>query len=412
MDVNDVVPSAGSAGGSQATGDVMQPGQFLNPGTQIISASGRYHFAYQGDGNLVLYDGGVAIWASNTAGRAAGACVMQGDGNLVIYIPGGQPIWASNTMTAGSHLILQNDGNVVIYTPSNKPVWATNTQVPGGPQATGSVMEPGQILSPDTEIVSASGSYHFRYQSDGNLVLYDVGVAIWASNTAGRLPGVCVMQGDGNLVIYIPGGQPIWASNTMTAGSHLIVQNDRNVVIYGPSNQPFWATNTGPVVAWQQQQQSNWCWAAVSSMISHYYNPASTWAQCAVATGTVNEWRQAHNEPSVNCCDQSEASSSDCNVTWGLQPPLQLVGNFASVSAGAETLSGVAGQVNAGCPVCLQVEWSGGGGHFLIIDGVDVDAQTVHVEDPGYGPGDYSYNTVATDYQGSGKWIATFLTTE
>jgi len=400
----------GSAGGSQATGNVMQPGQVLNPGTQIISASGRYHFAYQGDGNLVLYDGGVAIWASNTAGRPAGVCTMQGDGNLVIYIPGGQPIWASNTMTVGSHLILQDDGNVVIYAPSNQPVWATNTQVPGGPQATGSVMQPGQVLNPDTEIVSASGRYHFRYQSDGNLVLYEAGKAIWASNTAGRLPGVCIVQGDGNLVVYIPGGHSIWASNTITTGSHLIVQNDGNVVIYAPNGQPLWSTNTW-AVPWQQQQQSNWCWAAVSSMISHYYNPASTWTQCAVATGTVNEWRQAHNEPSVNCCDQPEASSSDCNVTWGLLPPLQLVGNFGSETGGMETLSGVDGQLNAGCPVCLQVEWSGGGGHFLIIDGVDVNTQTVHVEDPAYGPGDYSYNTVVTDYQGSGKWADTFLTT-
>jgi hypothetical protein len=99
-----------------------------NPQVYATFWGRRYRFIYQGDGNLVLYDGGRPIWASGTAGRMAGVCIMQGDGNLVIYTPGGHPGWASNTAGhAGARLIAQDDGNTVIYLPSGQPIWATNT---------------------------------------------------------------------------------------------------------------------------------------------------------------------------------------------------------------------------------------------------------------------------------------------
>ena len=78
----------------------------------VKSCDGRFNFALQGDGNMVLYQGAAAIWASNTnydpvvpscqglSGAQAIACrtskaliparegmtaSMQGDGNFVIY---------------------------------------------------------------------------------------------------------------------------------------------------------------------------------------------------------------------------------------------------------------------------------------------------------------------------------------
>ncbi|GAA3626734.1 hypothetical protein [Microlunatus ginsengisoli] len=230
-----------------ATGDTMAPGQILLPGEAVHSADGRYTFVYQGDGNLVLYDGGHALWASNTYGRPAGVCVMQGDGNLVIYPPnGGNAIWSSGTYgNPGSHLVVQGDGNVVIYQPNGHPIWSTNTWLPTGPTATGDTMQPGQVLNPGNSITSASGRYRFVYQGDGNLVLYDGGQPLWASNTNGRPVGICIMQGDGNLVIYARGGHPIWASGTNgNANSRLVAQDDGNVVIYQPGGHPVWSTNT------------------------------------------------------------------------------------------------------------------------------------------------------------------------
>jgi hypothetical protein len=255
-----VIVPAGLPTGPTATGAQMRPGEILSPGQSIASPNGRYRFIYQGDGNLVLYDGGRPTWASNTAGKPTGVCIMQGDGNLVIYDPGPHPIWASNTNGHnGSGLVLQDDGNVVIYDPGGHAVWATNTWVPTGPRATGSQMRPGQTLAPGQQIASASDRYVFIYQGDGNLVLYDLGHPIWASNTAGKQPGVCIMQGDGNLVVYSPGGHAVWASNTNGRnGSGLVAQDDGNVVIYDPGGHAVWATNTwvptGPTATGSQMR--------------------------------------------------------------------------------------------------------------------------------------------------------------
>jgi hypothetical protein len=72
----------------------------------------------QGDGNLVLYSGGSALWASNTVGTGQYAN-MQDDGNLVVYGPNGAP-WASNTAGKGSSvLVVTDDGHIQVVRSSD-----------------------------------------------------------------------------------------------------------------------------------------------------------------------------------------------------------------------------------------------------------------------------------------------------
>ncbi len=233
--------------GPRASGNDMQPGEILLPGDRIFSANARYEFVYQTDGNLVLYDQGRALWASGTDGRPLGVTIAQSDGNLVIYAPtGSDPIWSSDTWQhPGSHLVVQDDGNVVIYRPDGTPVWDTSTWIQTGPTATGNGMQPGEVLNPGDRIYSANTRYEFVYQTDGNLVLYDQGRALWASGTDGRPLGVTIEQSDGNLVIYGRAGAVIWSSDTWQhPGSHLVVQDDGNVVIYRPDGTAVWDTGT------------------------------------------------------------------------------------------------------------------------------------------------------------------------
>jgi hypothetical protein len=49
------------------------------------------------------------------------------------------------------------------------------------------------------------------HQSDGNVVAYSNGMAVWATGTSGRATTRFVFQGDGNLVLYGPNG-PLWQS--------------------------------------------------------------------------------------------------------------------------------------------------------------------------------------------------------
>jgi hypothetical protein len=404
--------------GPVAKGDTMHPGEILQINGAVISANGRYTFIFQTDGNLVLYKNypnhpRKALWASGTAGRAAEVCIMQADGNLVIYDPDGGALWSSNTYThPGSRLIAQDDGNTVIYQPNNAAIWATNTVqkvLPTGPSANGATaMQPGQALFPGQSIHSASNRYQLIFQTDGNLVLYmsvpgSSGVAVWASNTNGRVADVCIMQADGNLVIYDPDANAIWASGTWGKnGSHLIAQDDGNVVIYTPGGAPVWSTDTYPIdlnFTMQTQEQSNWCWAGVSNSVSHFYDNASTWTQCSVANTQLGR---------NDCC--GAGASGACNVYGYLDKGLQEVGHFDHIDSGTTSYGTLRDQIRNGRPVGIRIAWSGGGAHFIAAVGAD-PGDFVLVGDPGGGSVSLvAYNTLKSSYNGSGTWTNTYYT--
>jgi len=103
------------------------PNEALHANEFRTSVDGRFTLVYQGDGNLVLYFGSSALWASNTSGASPGQAVMQGDGNLVVYNASGVAVWSSGTWGhPGAYLVVQSDGNLVIYDGAS-PIWATNT---------------------------------------------------------------------------------------------------------------------------------------------------------------------------------------------------------------------------------------------------------------------------------------------
>jgi hypothetical protein len=98
---------------------------------EVLLHLGDYKLSWQGDGNLVLYDGFTARWATYTNGKGATECAFQGDGNLVIYA-GKQAIWASGT-DAGNHdgkggkkLVLTPSGTLFIVNADNQLMWAVN----------------------------------------------------------------------------------------------------------------------------------------------------------------------------------------------------------------------------------------------------------------------------------------------
>src|SRR5260370_32822060 len=71
----------------------------------------------------------------------------------------------------------------------------------------------------------------------------------------------------------------------------------------------------------QPQTQTNWCWAATSTSVSHFYRPASTWTQCLVANGDLG-----HND----CCNTPVPGAF--NVPWYLVRALTRTDNFVSIT--------------------------------------------------------------------------------
>lgn len=113
-----------------AAGSTWTGNRSLRRGMSVRSSDGRYLFAMQGDGNLVLYGpSGRAIWATSwitSAWRSQEFVIFQSDGNLVTY-GGGRAIWATNTGAKGAdRFVVQGDGNLVVYRGST-PLWASNT---------------------------------------------------------------------------------------------------------------------------------------------------------------------------------------------------------------------------------------------------------------------------------------------
>ncbi|PIA54597.1 hypothetical protein AQUCO_00900870v1 [Aquilegia coerulea] len=104
---------------------VLLPGENLYTGNSL--QYNNYVLTMQQDCNLVLYDSGYPVWATNTGGLASNCyCAMQYDGNLVVYAQDGRAIWASNTGRENGYyvLVLQKDRNLVIY---GTAIWATAT---------------------------------------------------------------------------------------------------------------------------------------------------------------------------------------------------------------------------------------------------------------------------------------------
>jgi cell wall-associated NlpC family hydrolase len=124
-DGNLVVYSAGyptwaSYGGAQFF--KLQPNATLTANQWRLSADRRYRLIMQGDGNLVLYGPAGVVWATATSG-AGNWAVMQGDGNLVVYTAANRPVWDSRTAgLPGGELHVQTDSNLVIYQ-GGRAVW-------------------------------------------------------------------------------------------------------------------------------------------------------------------------------------------------------------------------------------------------------------------------------------------------
>jgi hypothetical protein len=104
-------------------------------GGSLLSDDGVFTLSVQADGNVVVYGcrGIVATWATGTANSSAQRFLsMQGDGNLVLY-ENGVAKWATGTnlKAPGPYsLSMQNDGNLVIYA-STGAIWASNTNGKG-----------------------------------------------------------------------------------------------------------------------------------------------------------------------------------------------------------------------------------------------------------------------------------------
>jgi hypothetical protein len=166
-------------------------------------------------------------------------------------------------------------------------------------------------------------------------------------------------------------------------------------------------------LAMQHQQKSEWCWAAVSVSVDHFFRPDSAHTQCDIA-GLVLE---------LPCCDPSTpVQARQCNMPHDLHTVLGRLHLLAAEPV-LKPLSFPAIQkaVDAGHPVCILIKWLDNDGqpsrgHFIAIDGYHVtpdQKQFLSIADPFFGPSEINY-TMFCDPKGGyrdgrGVWFASFL---
>src|SRR5258708_20108493 len=94
----------------------------------------------------------------------------------------------------------------------------------------------------------------------------------------------------------------------------------------------------------QTQQQTQWCWAAVSVSVNLYYHPTSGQTQCTVANTAMGQ---------TTCC--TDGSTAECNQPWFLDQALQIVGNLNALTSGKTALTNIKPEINQSRPFSLPI---------------------------------------------------------
>ena len=172
--------------------------------------------------------------------------------------------------------------------------------------------------------------------------------------------------------------------------------NEIILQLAGGTTKVFLRYVTAAMYEMQRQEQTNWCWSAVTTSTSIYYDPNSDWTQCELANAVLNQ---------TTCCQDG----SECNKPFQLNKALELSENLDHHARGAQRLDTVQDEANAARPLAACIAWGGGGFHFVVLAGVGVNGM-VAVEDPWDGSSYIAYDQLQNRYKGRGKWAWSYFT--
>jgi hypothetical protein len=143
-----------------------------------------------------------------------------------------------------------------------------------------------------------------------------------------------------------------------------------------------------------QQEQTLWCWVAVSISVKHFFD----------ASGWIRQCEQARSQVPRPCCDDP----ASCNQDGYLKAALEHVSVFHQLFEQSVPFETIVAEIAQRRPVCCRIEWPDKTGHFVCIDGYE--GRTLFVKDPWYGSSRVPYDEFAARFHGSGKWTHTYLT--
>jgi Papain-like cysteine protease AvrRpt2 len=164
----------------------------------------------------------------------------------------------------------------------------------------------------------------------------------------------------------------------------------------GPTSVSLTAYSTDP------QEQSNWCWAAVTQSVSRFYATAPVPQQCEIVARQLTP---------LDCCGADK--TGPCNKAWNLDQPLKAAGHYNYRDDSTIPFTDVQTEVTGSRPVGVRIDWGDGTAHFVAIIGWSTATGTewVDVGDPFSGFVQTPYQTLVSGYHGSaGSWANTYTT--
>ena len=151
----------------------------------------------------------------------------------------------------------------------------------------------------------------------------------------------------------------------------------------------------------QDQQQTEWCWAATAASVSAFYKDDPVWTQCKVASECLG----------MECCitplPPPPPPYWPGNRMYALDVALNIIHHLADgPTGGVLRFSSIISEINGERPVCCHISW----GHFNVIVGYCDDSdQDIVVRDPLFGEKTLPYATFVSSYHG-GTWDYSYHT--
>ncbi len=147
----------------------------------------------------------------------------------------------------------------------------------------------------------------------------------------------------------------------------------------------------------QRQQQTQWCWAAVTSSLMQFMVPERTASQREVVTHTIKK-APVH-------------SLEDLNKPWDITDAARTMGLEDGTRYGNVSRDTMRGMVNEGMPIPIQINWrnnarkngSLGDGHYVVVDSIGEEAKgqtLIQIEDPLVGKLSLTWDELKNDYPG------------
>jgi hypothetical protein len=180
----------------------------------------------------------------------------------------------------------------------------------------------------------------------------------------------------------------------------------------------------------QMQQQTKWCWAAVTTSLLNFFNAESGLTQCQVVRKCFDQNGQQTQAASaedaatrkliMDCCQSGNAEA--CNKTFKLSEALKAMGILEAYENRPLTLAEMREQISAGVPLAIRIGWRdrqgklSNSGHFVTVTAVGPDDprgedQTwIRVADPKDKVASYiTYGALKSNYKCQGQWTHTYL---